>query len=62
MPRRTNEPAIPPTPKPTKQVPAFFFRSEQGNEPVREWLKDDLTQKERKLVGEDIRRPNTGGP
>ena len=30
-----------------------FFRTDSGNEPVREWLKD-RERKERKLIGEDI--------
>ena len=30
-----------------------FFRTDSGNEPVREWLKD-RERKERKLTGEDI--------
>jgi hypothetical protein len=38
-----------------KKIPTFFFRTGSGNEPVREWLKDQLTARERKLVGEDIK-------
>src|SRR5947199_4636660 len=35
------------------QLPAVFFRTESGREPVREWLKD-LPKNERKIIGEDI--------
>jgi phage-related protein len=39
-----------PTPE---RLDAVFFRSESGNEPVREWLKS-LYKDERKAIGEDI--------
>jgi phage-related protein len=45
-----------------KRIPAFFFQTEQGNEPVRKWLKDDLTPDERKLVGEDVKTVEYGWP
>lgn len=32
----------------------LFFRTSEGNEPVREWLKS-LTKEERKIIGEDIK-------
>ena len=32
---------------------AFFFQTETGREPVREWLKE-LPKRERKIIGEDI--------
>jgi phage-related protein len=31
-----------------------FFRTEAGNEPVREWLRDDVTAEARKTIGGDI--------
>jgi phage-related protein len=34
-------------------LPAFFFRTEAGREPVREWLKG-LPKNERRIIGEDI--------
>ena len=34
-------------------LPAVFFRTETGREPVREWLKD-LPKDERRIIGEDI--------
>jgi phage-related protein len=36
-----------------RPLPAVFFRTEAGREPVREWLKD-LPKDERKIIGEDI--------
>jgi len=37
-----------------KRLPARFYRSESGREPVREWLKT-LDAPDRKIVGEDIK-------
>jgi len=34
-------------------LPAIFFRTETGREPVREWLQD-LPKTERKIIGVDI--------
>ena len=34
-------------------LPAVFFRTETGREPVREWLQD-LPKAERKIIGVDI--------
>jgi phage-related protein len=50
------------SPKPDKRAPAFFFQTEQGNEPVRDWLKGDLTPDERRLVGEDVKTVEYGWP
>ena len=36
-----------------QRLDAVFFRSESGNEPVREWLKS-LSKDERNAIGEDI--------
>jgi len=36
-----------------RPLPAFFFQTEAGREPVREWLKN-LPSGERKIIGEDI--------
>ena len=38
-----------------------FFRSSQGNEPVRDWLRS-LSVVDRKLVGEEIRTVQLGWP
>ena len=35
------------------KIPAFFYRSSGGQEPVREWLKA-LSKADRQIIGEDI--------
>ena len=40
---------------------ASFFRSDSGNEPVREWLKA-LTATDRRIMGEDIKTVQFGWP
>jgi phage-related protein len=37
----------------TKKLPAFFFKSVSGDEPVRDWLKK-LEKEDRQSIGEDI--------
>lgn len=37
-----------------KRLPAYFYRSATGREPVREWLKG-LDPDDRKIVGEDVK-------
>src|SRR5581483_7233987 len=49
------------TPVARKRIPANFFRTQSGNEPVREWLRG-LSQEDRRLVGEDIRTVEYGWP
>jgi phage-related protein len=44
-----------------KRIPAIFFRTEAGGEPVREWLKS-LPQDDRKQIGADIRTAEFGWP
>jgi len=44
-----------------KRLPARFFRSETGKEPVRDWLLD-LSADDRKAVGDDIRTAEFGWP
>jgi len=39
----------------------FFFKSESGNEPVRDWLKD-LPAIERRAIGEDMKTVQFGWP
>lgn len=39
--------------KTIKKLPAIFYRSSSGQEPVREWLKT-MSQGEKKTIGEDI--------
>ena len=44
-----------------KRLPASFFRSERGHEPVRDWLKE-LSVDDRKTVGLDIAKAEFGWP
>ncbi|MSP84053.1 MAG: type II toxin-antitoxin system RelE/ParE family toxin [Alphaproteobacteria bacterium] len=37
-----------------KTLPAAFYRTQTGHEPVREWLKQ-MPAEDRKIVGDDIR-------
>ena len=37
-----------------KRLPARFYRSNTGREPVREWLKS-LDAEDRRVIGEDIK-------
>jgi phage-related protein len=48
--------------KPGKRVPAIFFRTEGGGEPVRDWLKATLSAEDRKRVGHDIMTVEYGWP
>ena len=38
-----------------------FYRSESGNEPVREWLKE-LSREDKRKIGEDIKTSQLGWP
>jgi phage-related protein len=44
-----------------KRIPAIFFRTEAGREPVRDWLKG-LSTDDRKRIGEDIKTVEFGWP
>lgn len=44
-----------------KRIPAIFFRTESGGEPVREWLKS-LLLADRKRIGEDVKTVEFGWP
>lgn len=44
-----------------KRVPAVFYRSSHGNEPVREWLQH-LPKEGRKVIGRDIKKVEFGWP
>jgi phage-related protein len=37
-----------------KRVPAVFYRTASGNEPVRDWLKD-LDREDRRTIGFDLK-------
>lgn len=57
------EPALSPTKETQgKRVPAIFFRTEAGGEPLREWLKSLPSPADRKLIGEDIKTVEFGWP
>lgn len=45
-----------------KRVPAIFFRTEAGGEPVRNWLKGLPLPDDRKRIGEDIKTVEFGWP
>jgi phage-related protein len=45
-----------------KQIPAVFFRTAAGGEPVRGWLKALPSSNDRKRVGEDIKTVEFGWP
>jgi phage-related protein len=44
-----------------KRVPAIFYRTEAGSEPVRSWLRA-MDAQDRRLVGEDIKTVEFGWP
>jgi phage-related protein len=46
---------------PVKRVPAVFFRTLSGNEPVREWLKT-MAAADRRAIGGDIQKVEFGWP
>ena len=46
---------------PGKMLPVRFFRTREGREPVREWLKG-LPAEERKVIGDEIRTVQFGWP
>ena len=39
-----------------------FFAGDSGKEPVRDWLKIDLSAQDRKVIGEDIKTVQFGWP
>ncbi len=45
----------------TKILPAMFFKSTLGKEPVRDWLKD-LDKEDRAIIGADIKTVEFGWP
>jgi phage-related protein len=48
--------------KPSKKtIPAAFYSTETGAEPVREWLKD-LDAEDRRIIGTDIKTVEFGWP
>jgi len=55
------EPQIEDVERQGKSVPAIFYRTEAGGEPVREWLRK-LSREDRKRIGEDIKTVEFGWP
>jgi len=49
------------TPGDLKRVPVLFYRTESGNEPVRQWLQA-MAPEDRRLIGEDIKTVEFGWP
>lgn len=43
------------------RLQVIFFRTEMGNEPVREWLKS-LPRDDKKVIGEDVKTVQFGWP
>ena len=48
--------------RPGKRIPAIFFRTEGGGEPVRGWLKTGLSAEDRKRIGHDVMTVEYGWP
>ena len=44
-----------------KKIPAFFYREDNGTEPVRDWL-SELSKADRRLIGEDVKTVEYGWP
>lgn len=44
-----------------KKIPARFFATDSGEEPVRTWLKR-LSREDRKVIGKDIQKVEFGWP
>ncbi len=42
-------------PLPPLRLACIFYRTESGNEPVREWLREDVPAVARKVIGGDIK-------
>lgn len=45
-----------------KRLPARFYRSPNGREPVREWLLEVAEAEDRKVIGADIKTVEFGWP
>ncbi len=46
----------------SKRLPAAFFRTATGNEPVRDWLINEVTDEERIKIGSEIRTVELSWP
>ena len=56
-------PDVPGDPPDSKEpvLCVVFYRTEAGNEPVRQWLKD-LKREDRKIIGQDVKTAQYGWP
>jgi phage-related protein len=56
-------PDVPQDPPDSKEpvLRVVFYRTEAGNEPVRQWLKD-LKREDRKAIGQDVKTAQYGWP
>lgn len=45
-----------------KSVEVVFYQTPAGNEPVRVWLKDEVSDEERRIIGTDIKIVEYGWP
>ena len=45
-----------------KRIEAVFYKTNVGNEPVRDWLINDLEQRDRQTVGMDLKYVEYGWP
>lgn len=45
-----------------KKIEVVFFQTPAGNEPVRDWLNDDVSDENRKIIGTDIKTVEYGWP
>jgi phage-related protein len=45
-----------------KTIEVVFYQTAAGGEPVRDWLKDDVSDEERKIIGTDIKTAEYGWP
>lgn len=43
----------------SEKLPAFFYQTTSGNEPVRDWIKG-LSPEDRQLVGRDVQKVEFG--
>jgi phage-related protein len=48
--------------KASKKIKALFFRTASGNEPVRDWLKSEVDDEDRSIIGADIATVEYGWP
>jgi hypothetical protein len=47
---------------PASKLTVSFYRSASGNEPVREWLKHEVSLEARRRIGADIKTAQEGWP